>query len=344
MDHPTGLAAKFVIVGDGWVARTCYLPALRRLGAAEPVVIDSAPEHGGAAAVQRALAMARGRRDLLAIVATPNASHWPLAAAFLEAGARVLVEKPLSLPGEVDRAAPGLDSDALSRLWVSAPYRFRPDVVRLMAAVAAGRIGAVREVRAAWRRRAGIPRPGSWYTSRRWAGGGVLVDLGPHLLDVALALTDWPEVAVTASSFATAADWRISASGWMPDGGRDELPCDVEVAARLELSDAAGRRYEVEVAWASDVEEDVTTIEVVGSHGRLELVTLFGFAPGRTVGRLAGAVTAEIALDRDPATDFARLIAAVERGEAATGHQGLQVMAVIAAAYRAGGATTAVPR
>lgn len=335
--------AAFLILGNGWVSRNCYGPAVESLGR-RAITLDTAPENGGAQALEKALDLARRRDDLVIVVATPNASHWPLARTFLGTANRVLVEKPLSLPDEADHE--DLDAEAMSRLFVSTPYRHRPDVASLRALVAAGKIGDVRNVTISWKRKAGIPRPGSWYTNKRLAGGGVLVDLGPHLLDIALDIAGWPAVTVTGCELTQGNQWAAGSSRWMQGTPDDNLPCDVEIAAALQLSDCEGRRIAVNVAWASDVTEDTTIIEIVGSLDRVQLTTLFGFAPGRAVGTFSGAATGEIAIERKPQVDFARMLTTLDSGEAATGRQGRAVMDVIACAYRLAesSSTTEVPR
>jgi oxidoreductase len=330
---------RFLILGNGWVCRSCYQPAIRRLGAGAALVFDTTPENDGAAAVDRALKLARRSGDLFVIVATPNASHWSLAKAFLATGNRVLVEKPLALPGEIGPHK--VDTEGLRRLMVSTPYRHRPDVSRLRGLLAAGAIGEVRAIAMSWRRRAGIPRPGSWYTNRQLSGGGVLVDLGPHLLDLGLDLLGWPEVLIEQCTLSHADDWTGRSSAWMAGTANDDLPCDVELGACLALSDAGGRRITVDVAWASEVAEDTTTIEAIGANGRLRLTTLFGFAPGRSVGSVTGAATIDIALDRRPEVDFARMLQAFDDGTGAAGQDGIAVMDVIARAYRVAASASA---
>jgi predicted dehydrogenase len=213
----------------------------------------------------------------------------------------------------------------------------------LRALLAANLVGDIRRLAVRWRRRAGIPRPGSWYTSKRLAGGGVLVDLGPHLLDVTLDLLGWPQIAVRECSFGPAVDWAAGASQWMHDQATAHYTPDVEIAAKLELAAADGRRVTIDAAWASDVNEDMTTIEVLGDRGRVQLDTLFGFAPGRSVAAFSGAFSAEFPLNRRPSVDFARMLRALECRSGATAHQGLMVMDIITRAYRLGTSTTSVP-
>ena len=62
--------------------------------------------------------------------------------------------------------------------------------------------GRIYHARAAMYRRRGIPGLGRWFTTREQSGGGVMIDLGPHLVDLVLHMTGRPDV-VTANAVAT---------------------------------------------------------------------------------------------------------------------------------------------
>ena len=81
--------------------------------------------------------------------------------------------------------------------------RHRHDVALLKQHVAAGKLGRVYYAKAFWMRRAGIPGFGSWFTRQEQAGGGPLIDLGVHVLDMALYLMGNPRVlSVSAATYA----------------------------------------------------------------------------------------------------------------------------------------------
>lgn len=127
------------------------------------------------------------RQDIDAVyIATPNAFHAPLTTQALRAGKHVLVEKPFALhANEAETLA--LEAELAGRvLTVSMNQRFRADVQRVRSVVAGGILGDVYHARAFWFRRAGIPKLGTWFGKRALAGGGALMDIGVHLLDLAL--------------------------------------------------------------------------------------------------------------------------------------------------------------
>ena len=139
-----------------------------------------------------------GAVDVVSI-ATPNATHHELTLAALEAGLHVLCEKPLAVNAGQARQMAAAAAAAGRVLMVNYNYRFVPASQALKAAAANGALGEVYFARSVWHRSRGIPglRRGrkSWFVERAVAGGGPLIDLGVHRLDLALWLMDFPAVA-----------------------------------------------------------------------------------------------------------------------------------------------------
>jgi len=165
--------------------------------------------------------------DLL-VVATPPESHVDLAIAGLAGGAVVLVEKPIAHTlADGDRLAsavaerPGRPVSVAENLLHAPPVR-----LALQRRSAIGRLDhlSLRTVQA----------PPTWgHFTRPLLSGGVLFDLGPHALAVALALADDAPVAVSAS---------LGSS--RPDGVDDEAQVTVEFAGGLTAT--------LEVSWTAD--------------------------------------------------------------------------------------------
>lgn len=135
----------------------------------------------------------------LVVITTPNCFHEKYATAALTADINVLCEKPLAHTKEsaerIVRAAES--SDAF--LLVGFNNRFSGVTEVTKGAIEKGRLGEITHVDANFIRRRGIPGQddrgrGSWFTSEAMAGGGALVDIGVHALDLALSLTGFPPV------------------------------------------------------------------------------------------------------------------------------------------------------
>lgn len=194
------------VLGAGMVgaahaaAYRAYLP--RHLGAAPDLalvsVCDVRPEVAASVAARYGFAEAASDwravlgddRVGLVSVALPNAEHEEVVLAALAAGKHVLCEKPLALSAVAARRM----ADAAARAGVVActmfNYRRMPAIAGAVERVTGGDIGTPVALHMAYRAEyAADPRlPYSWRYDRAAAGGGAIVDLGTHAIDLALAL------------------------------------------------------------------------------------------------------------------------------------------------------------
>jgi predicted dehydrogenase len=123
-------------------------------------------------------------------VCTPGSSHAEISIAALEAGRHVLCEKPLANTVEEARAmaaAAGRAAGEGVRAMVGFNFRRVPAVALARELVAAGRLGAVRHVRAAYLASHALDPelPLAWRHQASEAGSGALGDLGAHAVDLA---------------------------------------------------------------------------------------------------------------------------------------------------------------
>jgi len=215
------------------------------------------------------------REDLDAVsIGAPNHLHVPIAIAAFGSGKHVLCEKPLARTGEEAEAIVEAAREAGRVLHVAFNHRERGDVRVLKKHLEGGNLGRVYHAKATWMRRNGIPGMGSWFTSKAMAGGGPLIDLGVHILDMALYLMDEP--AVETVSCATYAEL-----GPRGRGGRgDDLTV---VSEAFEVEDLAtafvrlrgGATLSLEAGWATYREgSDSFGLTLFGTEGgaRIEVV------------------------------------------------------------------------
>jgi len=356
---PSAARPSVAIAGAGWVSHHCYRPALAENGLRLSAVADPdleaarrlVAEAGEGEAVSEAGDLLRYPADLM-VIATPNALHAPLSRSALAAGFRVLCEKPLALSrADVE----DLLVDGSGRLAVSCPYRFREDIQALAGLARSGDLGEIYRVRLSWDRARGVPQPGSWYTQRRISGGGVLADLGPHLIDLALLFTGHPQVLEVSAWTGTLLSGSDEyASSWMSSSSRRGDVVDVEDQASLLLKLASGVA-EIHVSWAGHRGCDSTRLELEGTRGRAVLKTLLGYStegpvspPRLDVFRAGGATSRELPFERRPATDFGRMLRACLDGGSvfpgvATGEQALAVVDVLERAYADAGGRAHTP-
>lgn len=179
--------------------------------------------------------------------ATPNNVHMPLTIATFEAGCHVLCEKPMALSADEGRAMLAAARKAGKRLMINFSYRFTEQSMALKAQVDAGILGDVYFGRTVWHRRRGIPKFGGWFGQKAFSGGGPLIDLGVHRLDLALWLMGYPKpVWVLGSTYNPIG----SAQAKMQD-----KHFDVEDLAVGMIKFANGATLEVEASWAANVKE-----------------------------------------------------------------------------------------
>ncbi len=146
--------------------------------------------------------MLRETRPDAVIVATPNVHHAPITIAALNAGAHVLCEKPMAMnTREALRMADAADRKK-RKLMINFSYRFTPAAWALKQIVDSGAVGDVYYAKTRWHRNRGIPGFGGWFGQKKLSGGGPLIDLGVHRIDMAMWLMGDPNpVSVSGSTY-----------------------------------------------------------------------------------------------------------------------------------------------
>ena len=191
--------ARVGLIGYGMAGAVFHAPLIASTPGLRLVsVVTSNPErqaqasqeHPGVSVIGHVdeLWQAAGEHDLV-VVATTNATHVPLGLAAVQAGLAVVVDKPLA-----PTAAEGARLVAAARdrgvlLTVFHNRRWDGDLLTLRRLLADGELGSVHRFESRFERWRPALRPGSWReTARPEAGGGLLLDLGSHLVDQASLL------------------------------------------------------------------------------------------------------------------------------------------------------------
>jgi predicted dehydrogenase len=151
---------------------------------------------------------------------------------------------------------------ARKRLMIDFSYRFSPMSVALKSQVDAGVVGPIYFGRTVWHRQRGMPGFGGWFGNKELAGGGPLIDLGVHRIDLALWLMGHPEpVSVSGSSYNVIAK-RIAAE-------QKKLFTVEDLACGI-VKFANGATLIVEASWALNVQEPEHMItSLYGEKGAL---------------------------------------------------------------------------
>ena len=219
----------------------------------------------------------RDYQDLLAdddidavSIAVPNILHLPVALAAFEAGKHVLIEKPLARNAEEGVRMVEAAKAHGKLLGISFQRRTRHDIQLLREEVERGTFGRIYYSKAWWMRRSGIPGLGTWFTSKEGAGGGPLIDLGVHVLDMLLYVLGNPKItSVSASTYAEIGPQ--GKGGWV---GRHRDQASAEQKYEVEDLATAFMRFEdggtllLEASWAAFTEmKDDFGIQLYGSQG-----------------------------------------------------------------------------
>lgn len=283
---------RFASVGLGWVAREVWLPAFKNLSDFEIVgAVDPDPDAVKAVHMKwPEILICDDMNDLvelspdIVLIAVPNCEHVPAAEFFLEQSISVLIEKPVCLnsehAGRLKRAA--LKGNA--HIFPSKAVCLRSDIIILKQIVADGILGELRMIELDWIRACGIPEPGSWFTNKKYSGGGVALDLGWHMLDVGLSFLSYPEIKQIASfvsddhinsKTSKSASWRQESF----KKGKIEIDVEDNAVAFFVTTNNIG--IKLHVAWASHEPCDITKIVLHGTKSKAVLCTTFGFSPKR---------------------------------------------------------------
>jgi len=223
-------------------------------------------------------------RDDLDIVnvCTPNFLHAPIAIAAMESGKHVLCEKPLASTLADAEAMVAAAERTGRALQVTFNHRQRGDVLALKAMMDEGRLGRIYHAKAWWLRRNGIPGMGSWFTKKEMAGGGPLIDLGVHMLDMALFLMGEPRAkSVSGAVYAELGPRGRGGSGMQKQqvGGGYEV--EDLASAFIRMEDHA--TLLLETSWATyRANNDEYGVTLYGTEGGAE-IRVINYVPDNTL-------------------------------------------------------------
>jgi predicted dehydrogenase len=241
--------------GTGWIGRH-RLEAITQSDRAEIAAIfdPSADALASAAALAPAAVRAGRFEDLLepgidgVVIATPSALHASQAIAALEAGKAVFCQKPLARNAPETRRVIDAARAADRLLHVDLSYRFTDGMQRIRELVRGGGLGGVYAVEAVFHNAYGPDK--AWFYDARLAGGGCLLDLGIHLVDLALWCLDFPEVEHVCGSVLNRAHAELLRPTQTAGRAADEattLPVEDYAAAQLQL--AGGISVQLACSW-----------------------------------------------------------------------------------------------
>ncbi len=247
------------VIGIGAAAQVNHLPALKKLPDVEIVALcDTDRDKARRVAQKFGVEQVKfNLDDFLKVegmdvvhVCTPNYLHAPMSIAALQAGKHVLCEKPMARNSEESEAMVKAAKAEGLQLMCAFNNRFRADAQFVKRVMDKHELGNIYYAKAGWLRRPGAWGSEHWMSNKKRSGGGVLMDLGVPMLDLALWFLGQPRVI------------SVNASTHVSD---EESGVEDLGAAFLRLE--GGVTLSLEVSWTLLMEKDFPYLNLYGSSG-----------------------------------------------------------------------------
>jgi predicted dehydrogenase len=254
------------IVGCGGIAFKKHMPALSKLNDVCEIVAfcDIIEERAQNAAKKFGTANAKVYTDYnqmlldkkidVVHVLTPNVSHSQVTVAAFEAGKHVLCEKPMAHCSSDAKKMIEAWKKSGKQFTIGYQNRFRPEVLMLHKACEAGELGDIYYAKAHAIRRRAVPTWGV-FPNKALQGGGPLIDIGTHALDITLwMMNNYKPVSVTGSVFYKLGHLQQAVEGNMFGPWNPET-YEVEDSAFGMIKMEDGSTIIIEASWAINLLE-----------------------------------------------------------------------------------------
>lgn len=201
-----------------------------------------------------------------------NAQHAPCTIAALNAGKRVLCEKPMSVTAQDAILMKEAAEKNNKLLMIGFVRRFGNDCAILKDFIEQDKLGEIYFTKATYLRRKG--NPGGWFGNKELSGGGPLIDLGVHVIDLVRFLMGNPKpVSVYGLTFQKLFDRKNikGSQGYTSSSLSKDDICNVEDLATAIIKFDNGASLTVETSFSLNIKKDEGTIELFGTKGGAKL-------------------------------------------------------------------------
>ena len=220
-------------------------------------------------------------------ICTPNNLHAEVSIAALKSGKHVLCEKPFAINMEQAEAIINEASKSGKLFLENFTHRFDLTTKIIKSFINKGKFGNIYYTKCSYLRRKGHPGLGGWFTHKKESGGGSLIDIGVHVMDLGLYFMESPKpVSVTASTYDYFTQ-NANDGGWPPSYTRlgDDFNKKVDtedlVTALIKFDNDS--TLLLEAGWAGYSETGIK-ISLFGTKAGVELVkTVGGVDEGRPI-------------------------------------------------------------
>lgn len=271
---------KVGIVGCGGIANGKHLPSLSKLDTVEIVAFcDIIVERAEKAAEEYGVAGAKVYEDYQELlkdksievvhVLTPNNSHAEISIASMEADKHVMCEKPMSKTAAEAKEMVDAAKRTGKKLTIGYQSRFRSDSRHLHNVTSEGGLGDIYFAKAHAIRRRAVPTWGVFLDEEK-QGGGPLIDIGTHALDLTLWLMDnYKPKSVMGNIYHKLGEKENAANAWGP---WDPKEFTVEDSAFGFITMEDGATITLEASWAlNSLDVDEAKCSLSGTEGGADM-------------------------------------------------------------------------
>ena len=262
-------------------------------------------------------------------ICTPNNTHMPIALAAFKGGKHVLCEKPLAMNARQGARMVEAGGKA-RRILMSAQSARYSDASKLVKKLAdAGRFGDIYYAKAMWLRRAGTPR--GWFQDVKQSGGGPLIDLGVHAMDLMWWIMGRPRpVSAYGVTFDHLGRRGEGRGGWGVNYNPGKFSVEDQVAGIVRFQ--GGRALGVDISWAAHT-GDMYWLRMFGTKGGVQInpeCVIY-----ETEGKTKVDATPLLGRSNAYAVEIQHFVDCVSRGEEpiSPGRQSVVVMQMLDAIY-----------
>jgi predicted dehydrogenase len=292
------------IIGSGDIAELAHIPGYKALDNVEIVAVcDIREERVKEIATKFDIPktftsyeeMLKMEEIDLVSVCTPNNMHKPPTVAALKAGKHVLCEKPMALNYQEGLEMIEAAKSAGKRLMVGFNNRYRPEAQAIKRYAEAGRLGEMYYARSQALRRRGIPSWGN-FIEKKIAGGGPLIDIGVHILDLTLYIMGHSEPTAVSGITYTKFGNRRGVLGLLGQWDVDRFSVEDFAIGLVRFKN--GATLLLESSFCANIKEDVFNFTIFGTEGGCQLNppmifgeecgSLVNIEPAHLVGYLRG--------------------------------------------------------
>ncbi|MFD1848611.1 Gfo/Idh/MocA family protein [Oceanobacillus bengalensis] len=204
-------------------------------------------------------------------ICTWNNSHAEIAIAALEAGKHVLVEKPLSMTVKEAKAVQEAAGKTGNVLQVGFVRRHGDNAKLLKQFIDHGDLGEIYYAKASCLRRLG--NPGGWFSDKKRSGGGPLIDLGVHMVDICWYLMGKPRpVSVSGNTYHKLGNRsNVKNLSFYKAADYDPSINSVEDLTNAMIRFENGASLLVDVSFTLQAKKDEVSVKLFGDKGGAEI-------------------------------------------------------------------------